>query len=190
MENVWANKGSESAVLKGTEQRKIYLSPPAGYSCYLERQTTPEETSWWELFQKIWAIPLGTGWYRTPCWEIMLLSVCGDEMTEVHVLTKNFFWGKKNKKNSAVIDNSKCAVFGFPSGPLLGVSLNNFNLGGISEARSPPACSTAAEAFFLFFFLIWLSHQCNTSLAQKQVDDNNTKEALCTMWVQWGTSAQ
>lgn len=152
MENVWANKGSESAVLKGTEQRKIYLSPPVGYSCYLERQTTPEETSWWELFQKIWAIPLGTGWYRTPCWEIMLLSVCGDEMTEVHVLTKNFSRKKKpkNQKNSAVIDNSKCAVFGFPSGPLLGVSLNNFNLCGISEARSPSVLNSSGSQFFFF----------------------------------------
>lgn len=109
------------------------------------------------------------------------MSVCGDEMTEVHVLTKNFS-RKKKQKNSAVIDNSKCALFGFPSGPLLGVSLNNFNLSGISEARSPSVLNSSGSqlCFFLFFFLIWLSHQWNTSLAQKQAD-NNTKEALCTM---------
>lgn len=80
----------------------------------------------------------------------MLLSVCGDEMTEVHVLTKNFS-GEKNKKNSAVIDNSKCAVFGFPSGPLLGVSLNNFNLSGISEERIPSVLNSSGSQFVFFF---------------------------------------
>lgn len=81
----------------------------------------------------------------------MLLSVCGDEMTEVHVLTKNFSGGKK-KQNSAVIDGSKCAVFGFPSGPLLGVSLNNFNLGGTSEARSPGVLNSSGSQFCFCFF--------------------------------------
>lgn len=84
------------------------------------------------------------------------MSVCGDEMTGVHVLTKNFS-RKKKQKNSAVIDNSKCAVFGFPSGPLLGVSLNNFSLGGISEARSPSVLNSGRSQFFFFAFFFYMA---------------------------------